>query len=130
MTSRKPYLIRAIYDWIVDNSCTPFLLVDCHHEGVLVPEQNVQDGKIVLNVSPAAVAGLELGNDRIGFSARFGGVAFQVEIPPQAVLAIYARENGEGMMFPPEDDGGPPPESGGDDGGEGSRQRPSLRVVK
>ncbi|HYW02715.1 MAG TPA: ClpXP protease specificity-enhancing factor [Gammaproteobacteria bacterium] len=130
MTSRKPYLIRAFYDWILDNSCTPFLLVDCGREGVVVPEQNIQDGKIVLNVGPTAVAGLDLGNGLIGFSARFGGVAFQVEIPPQAVLAIYAHENGEGMMFPPEDDGDPPPQSGGDDGGEGARKRPSLRVVK
>ncbi len=130
MTSRKPYLIRAIYDWILDNACTPYLLVDCRREGVVVPEQNVQDGKIILNVNPAAVADLDLGNDLIRFNARFSGVAHQVQVPPRAVLAIYARENGEGMMFPPEDEGGPPPDGGGDEAGKDSRGRPSLRVVK
>ena len=125
MTSRKPYLIRAIYDWVLDNQCTPFLLVDCERDGVNVPAEHVQDGKIILNIGPAAVQGLDLGNGLISFSARFGGQPFGIEVPPAAVLAVYARENGEGMMFPPEDDGGPPepePEGGGG--------RPSLKVVK
>lgn len=129
MTPRRPYLIRAIYDWILDNDCTPFLLVDCRKEGVAVPGDHVQDGKIVLNVNPSAVQGLALGNELIRFQARFGGQPFEVVLPPAAVLAVYARENGEGMMFPPEDDGGEPPPEPDPDGG-GSGGKPDLKVVK
>ncbi len=114
MTSTRPYLIRAFYDWIVDNQLTPYILVDAEIEGVQVPREFVKDGHIVLNISPMACQGLHIQNDRIIFSARFSGVALQVCVPPKAVQAIYARENGRGMIFNDKDDdhGG-----GGDDGG-------------
>ncbi len=102
MTSNKPYLIRAIYDWIVDNDCTPYVLVTVEHGGVEVPTGFVQNGKIVFNVSSTACRGLHLGNERIVFSARFSGESLQVSFVPQAVLAIYAKENGKGMEFPEE----------------------------
>lgn len=128
MTPRKPYLIRAIYDWVVDNDCTPFLLVDCEKPGVTVPEDHIQDGKIILNVSPTAVQELVFGDERIAFRARFGGRPYAVELPPAAVLAVYARENGEGMMFPPDDGNEPPPDGDGD--GSSASGKPDLRVVK
>lgn len=104
MISSRPYLIRALYDWIVDSALTPHLLVDAQAEGVEVPEQSVKEGKIVLNVAPQAVRGLSLGNELIEFSARFGGVSRQVSVPIAAVVAVYARENGQGMMFAAEDE--------------------------
>jgi stringent starvation protein B len=100
MTSRRPYLIRALYDWAVDNGLTPHLLVAADAPGVTVPRQFVtDDGQITLNISPAAVRGLALDNHLISFSARFSGASYQVAVPPGAVLALYARENGEGMLF-------------------------------
>ena len=99
MTSSRPYLIRAIYQWIVDNSSTPHLLVDASVAGVTVPPKYVENNKIILNVGPMAVHGLVLGNEQIEFSARFAGSAQQVLVPITAVLAIYARENGQGMVF-------------------------------
>ena len=126
MTSSRPYLVRALYDWIVDNGCTPHLLVDAAAPGTRVPERYIEDGKIVLNVGPSAVAGLELGDERIGFSARFAGTPMEVSVPIAAVLAIYARENGQGMMFTAEGGGDePPPEQPDSKSG-----RPSLKVVK
>lgn len=112
MNSSRPYLIRALYDWIVDNSMTPYLLVDTEREGVVVPQEHVHEGRIVLNINPAAVQGLQLGNHMVEFQARFGGVEYFVEVPPQAVLAIYAKENGQGMAFGDEADGGGEPPSG------------------
>ncbi len=106
MTSSKPYLLRAIYEWLVDNDTTPHLLVDANAAGVKVPESYVKDGSIVLNIAPGAVRNLELGNDYVLFSARFGGVAYDIEIPIQAAKMIYARENGQGLMLAePGDDG-------------------------
>lgn len=99
MTSSRPYLIRAIYEWILDNQLAPHLLVNTLGPGVNVPAQYVQNGKVILNISPSAVHNLELGNDVITFSARFGGVATFVSVPITAVLAIYAKENGQGMVF-------------------------------
>ena len=78
MTSSRPYMIRAIYEWVVDNDCTPYILVNAMQEGVQVPQQFVQDGQIVLNISPTAVVGLDVGNDELGFRGRFGGVAQDV----------------------------------------------------
>ena len=104
MISSRPYLIRALYAWIVDSALTPHLLVDAQADGVQVPEQSVKEGKIVLNVAPQAVRGLSLGNELIEFSARFGGVSRQVSVPIAAVVAVYARENGQGMMFAAEDE--------------------------
>jgi stringent starvation protein B len=129
MTSSRPYLIRAIYQWIVDNGLTPYILVDASDEAMVIPRQYVEDGKIVLNIAPMAVRSLTLGNDEISFNARFGGQPMQVAIPVSRVLATYARENGQGMMFQEEDGKKPPPTSGGDDSGKDST-RPSLRVVK
>lgn len=102
MTSKKPYLIRAIYDWIVDNHFTPYILVTVEYGGVDVPTEYVKNGKIVLNISPTACRGLHIAHDRLVFTTKFKGVATQVFVVPQAVLAIYAHENGEGMEFPEE----------------------------
>lgn len=103
MTSHRPYLLRALYEWIADNGLTPHLLVDATRPQVQVPAHAVKEGRIVLNVAQRAVAGLEMGNDVIRFSARFGGVSQAVSVPVSAVLAIYARENGQGMALPAED---------------------------
>lgn len=133
MTPSKPYLIRALYDWIVDNGCTPHLLVEAKDERVKVPTQYVKDGSIVLNIAPGAVRDLLLGNDTISFSARFGGVAHEVIFPVSAARMIYARENGQGMSLPDDQTGGgsdpdkgptPPPKTGAGGG------RPQLRRVK
>lgn len=97
--SRRPYLIRAIYDWATDNGYTPHLLVAADQEGVVVPREYVQDGRITLNVSPMAVQNLDIQADPIWFSARFSGRHFEVLVPSGAVLAVFARENGEGIVF-------------------------------
>ena len=99
MTSNKPYLIRASNEWILDNQMTPFLLVDAEVEGVEVPGQHVKDGKIILNVAPNAVQRIVFENEWIYFSARFNGQPFTINIPISAVLAIYAKENGRGLVF-------------------------------
>jgi stringent starvation protein B len=131
MTSNRPYLIRALYEWLLDNDLTPHLLVDADYENVTVPRQFVEEGRIVLNINPSAVMNLEMTNEIISFNARFGGKETDVLIPPLAVLGIYARENGRGMLFPDElegleadddpDDTDPTPPPKG---------RPSLKVVK
>ncbi len=126
MTRSRPYLVRAIHEWILDNDMTPHLLVDIEGDGVEVPAQQGQNGKIVLNISPQAVEGLMLGNDAIGFRARFGGISTDVYVPVDSVLAIYAKENGRGMVFN-EDDGEPEPE---DSGGGRPGKRPALKIVK
>jgi|SRR5688572_10942152 stringent starvation protein B len=100
MTSHRPYLLRALYEWIADNGMTPHLLVDATRPHVQVPTHAVKDGRIVLNVAERAVAGLQMTNDVIRFSARFGGVSHAVSVPVAAVLAIYARETGQGMALP------------------------------
>jgi len=99
MTTSKPYLIRGINEWIVDNGMTPHLLVDASISGTVVPEQFVEDNKIVLNIALSATQSLVLGNELISFSARFAGKPFLIRIPVAAVRAIYARENGKGMAF-------------------------------
>jgi stringent starvation protein B len=99
MTSNKPYLIRALNEWILDNKFAPFLLVDANVEGVEVPQQHIRDGKIILNIAPGAVEEIAFEDKWIHFSARFSGQAFRINIPINAVLAIYAKENGRGMMF-------------------------------
>lgn len=99
LSSTRPYLIRAIYQWLVDNDLTPYLLVDARFPDVSVPQQYVQDGRIVLNLAPMAVHGLMLGNEEVSFSARFGGKPINVTVPIARVLAIYARENGQGLML-------------------------------
>ncbi|QHM73655.1 ClpXP protease specificity-enhancing factor [Mixta intestinalis] len=102
LTARRPYLLRAFYEWLLDNQLTPHLVVDINLPGVMVPLEYARDGQIVLNIAPRAVGNLELGNDEVRFNARFGGVPRQVTVPIAAVLAIYARENGAGTMFEPE----------------------------
>lgn len=129
--SRRPYLIRAIYQWAVDNGHTPHLLVQADYPGVAVPREHVQEGRITLNISPMAIQGLNLEQEPIWFSARFSGRSFEVQVPSGAVLAIFARENGEGVVFgeveptEPQGDGASPPEPTRPKPG-----RPQLRVVK
>ncbi len=130
MTLLKPYLVRAIYDWIVDNNFTPYLLINAEVENAVVPRQYVQDGKIVLNLRPQAVQGLSLGNTQIEFSARFGGNPMHVQIPIKAVLAVYAKENGKGMIFDDENGGDAPPPAAESFAGKGKPSRPVLKVVK
>ena len=125
MTTSRPSLVRAIHEWILDNNMTPHLLVDMEGEGVEVPAQQGQNGKIVLNISPVAVEGLDLGNAAVSFRARFGGIATDVYVPVDAVLAIYAKENGRGMVF--SDDGDEPEPS---DSSKPQSKRPSLKIVK
>ncbi len=120
MTSNRPYLLRAVYDWLLDNDMTPYLLVNVEREGVRVPKGFAEDGRIVLNISPGAVKALDLGNDMIYFNARFGGRPMDVFIPPHAVMGLYAKENGRGMLFPDEPEPQPQPAAGPE------RPRPSV----
>ncbi|KTC73745.1 stringent starvation protein B [Legionella birminghamensis] len=126
MTSNKPYLIRGIYDWIVDNHMTPYILVNANYPGVQVPEAHVNNGRIVLNISPQACRGLHLENDRIVFTARFSGETMQIFVIPAAVLAIYAKENGRGMEFGEEYHEPPPPSKIEPK----QRPKPALKLVK
>ncbi len=137
MSSHRPYLLRALYEWIADNGMTPHLLVDATQAGVQVPVHTVKDGKVVLNITERAVARLELGNDAVRFTARFGGVSHAVSVPIAAVLAIYARETGQGMALPddtaasatgdaPQDT----PDASGDDDTPTPRRGGHLRIVK
>lgn len=132
MSSSRPYLLRAMYEWIVDNDLTPHILVFAEDEGVVVPRDYVEGGKIVLNIRPSAVRGLNIGNDVVTFSGRFNGQPMDIFVPVQSVVAIYARENGKGMVFSPEDGGAPTdPDGSGKDGiDKEDKGRPSLRVVK
>jgi len=140
MSSHRPYLLRALYEWIVDNGMTPHVLVDAAQPGVRVPQHAVKDGKVVLNIAERAVARLQMDNESIRFSARFGGVSHPVDVPVAAVVAIYARETGQGMVLPEDVAGTPPgpddeptPPDGNDDGpgpGDSPPKRGHLRVVK
>ena len=130
MTPSLPYIMRALYEWIVDNDCTPYLLVDAAVPGVNVPRQYVKDGQIVLNISPGAVIDLHIANDCVSFNGRFGGVATDIEVPVAAVVGIYARENGQGMVFEPDDttEGPEPPDD--EPSPPRPEARPSLKIVK
>ena len=99
LTPSRPYLVRALHQWVLDNQCTPYILVDTSMPNVSVPEDFVENGQIVLNISPSAVRDLLMDNEGVSFNARFGGVPMSVFVPTIAILAIYARENGQGMMF-------------------------------
>lgn len=125
MTSLKPYLIRSVYEWIVDNNLTPYLLVDAENKAACLPEEFIEDNKIVLNIRPQAIQGLSLGNTEIQFSARFSGKPMHIVAPVAAVMAIYAKENGKGMVFDLEDNDGDetPPENQ-------PPSKPVLRRVK
>lgn len=133
MTPSRPYLVRALHEWLVDNDCTPYLLVDATLQGVIVPEDYITNGQIILNISPSAVKDLFVDDKGLSFNARFGGVPMAVFVPTVAILAIYAKENGQGMAFGgepgapgPEDT---PPPSGPTEKAKSSG-RPSLTVVK
>lgn len=105
-------MLRALHEWILDNECTPYILVNALADNVEVPQQFVKNGQIVLNVSPMAVSEFSLTNEVMQFSGRFGGIAMDVFVPMAAVMGIYSRENGQGMMFDPDDDPKPEPPSG------------------
>jgi len=133
MNSLKPYLLRAVYDWCVDNDLTPYLLANANADDVVVPRQSVQEGRIILNLKPQAVHNLALGDNKVEFNARFGGKPMLVRIPIKAVLAIYARENGQGMVFDENEEGDPlPPQPTSTEPTESkpARSRPVLKVVK
>ena len=125
MTPLKPYLIRSIYEWIIDNDLTPYLLVDAENSRAILPFQLIEDGKILLNIRPEATDALSLGNEWVEFNARFGGKPMHIVVPVIAVLAIYAKENGKGMVFDHEDEGEetPPPENK-------PPVKPALRLVR
>jgi stringent starvation protein B len=132
----RPYLIRAIREWAMDNGLTPQLLVDAGVDGIVIPEGHVRDGKIVLNVHSQAVKALELGNEFITFSARFGGTSHAIKLPIQSVLAVFARENGQGMFFQEEETQHQIEQSAGDseesppNGQSSGPHRPYLRLVE
>ena len=131
MLPRKPYFLRAVHQWIVDSDATPYLVVDVNVEGVDIPPGYAQDGKLVLNVSYAATDGLDIGRDYIEFSARFGGVPRHVRVPMAAVLAIYAHETGQGMLFDAEDGAeNTLPGDAPKPGAEGGNKKPTLKVIK
>ncbi|MGH8240655.1 MAG: ClpXP protease specificity-enhancing factor [Steroidobacteraceae bacterium] len=131
--SRRPYLLRAMHEWISDSNQTPHIVVDASIEGVEVPRQYVQGGKIILNVSSNATSMLSLGNDLVRFRARFGAATYDVSVPIIAVLGIYARETGQGMIFseadaPPQPPA--PPSEPAPTTSEGKRTKPTLKVIK
>jgi stringent starvation protein B len=133
--SSRPYLVRAIHEWIVDSGLTPHLLVDADQPGLEVPPSSIQEGRVVLNVSPTAVRDLLIDAEMVTFVARFGGVSQAVTVPMPAIEAVYARENGRGMMFPvDEDDENGSQEQGDADSGDGEKRdrksKPNLKVVK
>ncbi len=134
MTPSRPYLVRALYEWILDNDDAPYLVIDATIHNVMVPEQFVADGQIILNIGPAAVQGLQMDDDAVSFSARFGGVPMQVYVPVLAIKAIYAKESGQGMGFGFEpgipDPDEPMPESTADKPAAKPSGRPALKVVK
>ena len=141
MTPKRPYLLRALYDWIVDNQLTPHLVVDATIVGTKVPQQFVKDGQITLNISPSAVVGLQLLDDAIRFNARFGGQPMEVIVPMTAALALFARENGAGAMFeaepqldkmPVEEDAEQSSDAESAQQGEpkSKAKRPNLKVIK
>lgn len=139
MSSSRPYLLRALYEWILENQCTPYIVVNAYAKDVQVPQEHVKDGQIVLNISPAAVHALQMNNQAVDFSGRFAGIPTPVYVPIEAVMGIYARENGQGMIFETEKPTPEPPSDVAEPGGISSktksaapktRSRPSLRVVK
>ena len=135
MTKKRPYLLRAMHEWILDNNMTPHIVVDTTHSGLVAPPGHSVDGKLVLNIGPVATRALVLGNETVTFEARFSGVSQRVEVPVDAVLGIYARENGHGMIFsdeepPPSGPEAPGPAGPGPGGGGDPPRKPNLKVVK
>lgn len=134
MLPQKPYLVRAFYEWIVDSDCTPYLLVDVTVPGTEVPQEYVEDGEIVLDISTSAVVGLNISNHKVEFQATFGGIPKSIVAPMKAILAVYANENGRGMVFNLEEEEGDddpfPPDDGGSSEGGGKKHPPHLKLVK
>ena len=143
MTSNKPYLIRAIYEWIVDNDLTPHISVDAYQPGVEVPQSYVNDGQIVLNLVPRAITNLSMGNEEVSFSTRFGGMPCDIYLPIRSIVGIYAQENGQGMIFQEESPKDPEPSGPNsiksvasssklskDGDSVDKSKKPSLRIVK
>ncbi len=136
MNSSRPYIIRALYDWILENQCTPYVLVDAFGEGVEVPQDHVKDGQIILNISPIAVQSVSISNEAIEFNGRFGGIPKKVLVPIKYILGIYAKENGQGMIFESDELPEPPdpPEELLNRKKKGSSNKgptkPSLKIVK
>ncbi len=135
MTSNRPYLLRAIYEWLVDNNCTPHLVVFANVPGVAVPQQHInKDGQIILNIAPSAVKDLFIANEAVSFSARFSGVVNNIYVPCGAVLGIYGRENGQGMMFeleaPPTPPQPPEPTKPSTPNADAPAKKSFLKVVK
>ena len=130
MLPSRPYLLNALYSWIVDSACTPHILVNAEMEGVQVPASFVQDGQIILNISPSAVQGFHMDADGVSFSARFGGTPHHIFAPIAAILGIYARENGQGMVFEDEYEEAEMPDDSPPDTTPASGGRPTLKVVK
>ncbi|MDD9891202.1 MAG: ClpXP protease specificity-enhancing factor [Gammaproteobacteria bacterium] len=139
MNSSRPYIIRALYEWIIENECTPYILVNAYEDGVEVPQEHVKDGQIILNISPTAVQSLSIRNQAVDFEGRFAGIPTQVFVPINAVMGIYAKENGQGMIFDANAGGPEPPDPTGSDDSSGSagsdepkqgNKKPSLRIVK
>jgi stringent starvation protein B len=138
-TSRAPYLLRAMHEWITDNDQTPHIVVDVSVAGVDVPRRYIQDGRIVLNISHSATSALALGNDWVRFRARFGGATHDVQVPIAAILGIYPRETGQMMVLtevdrtppePPEPPGSQPAPPSGPVVKDKGHKRPALKVVK
>jgi len=131
MTSTRPYLLRALFDWIVDNDLTPYLMVNAESEDVSVPVEYIEDGRIILNISTSATHELAIENESVSFSARFAGKPMQVYVPMHAVMAIYAKENGQGMMFSEDnDDGDEPPTDPSPENDGTEKSGPKLKLVK
>jgi stringent starvation protein B len=141
MTSHRSYLVKALNEWILDNNCTPYILVNAYEKGVEVPQNFVKDGQIVLNISPIAVQALLISHEGVEFHGRFGGIPTRVYVPTEAIMGIYAKENGQGMIFEYGAEKPDPPGVSGPDQEPGvpgdikkterpTGSRPSLRVVK
>lgn len=140
MSSSRPYVVRALYDWIIENDCTPYILVNAFADEVEVPQEHVKDGQIILNISPSAVQNLFIRGDAIDFDGRFAGIPKRVYVPIAAVMGIYAKENGQGMIFDPDANLPKPPSPTGTDAPKDKKgtdskptklgKKPALRVVK
>ena len=136
MTSSRAYLLRALNEWILDNNCTPYIVVDATVENVQVPEEYINDGQIILNITPTSIRNLIMDNEGVSFDARFNGQPHSLYAPIAAITAIYARENGQGMVFSPEESNQPTPPEGGKKGESKTPpiadkpSKPQLKVVK
>jgi stringent starvation protein B len=139
MTSHRPYMIRALNEWILENNCTPYILVNAYAKEVQVPQSFVKDGQIILNISPVAVQDLSISNNGIEFNGRFGGIPTRIYVPSHAVLGIYAKENGQGMIFDTDDPIPEPPSPEPDKKPDPDKRehaeklrsgRPDLKIVK